>query len=173
MTTKKLVGLLTVAIAPLCLAADGLNLTPGLWELIYTTGMSGFVMPPAAMAQMTPEQKARMAAAMQQREAAGPRTHTVKSCITAKELKDGTFTAQEDKDDKNCKNTIVTQTATKQEMTVSCTGQETRTGRIQIEAVDNKHMKGVVDMAMGGGGKVNMQLTGKWLATSCAGADDE
>lgn len=173
MTTRKWFGLLALAVVPLCLAADGLNLVPGLWELTYTTGMSGILMPPSAMEKMTPEQKARMAAAMQKREAAGPRTHTVKSCITAKELKDGTFTAQEDKDDANCKNTIVTQTATKQEMTVTCTGEASRTGRIQIEAVDNKHMKGVVDMATGGGGKANMQLTGKWLATSCDGADKD
>lgn len=173
MTTRRGFGLLALAFVPLCLAADGLNLTPGLWELTYTTGMSGIVMPPSAMAQMTPEQKARMAAAMKAREAAGPRTHTVKSCITAKELKDGSFTAQPDEDARNCKNKIITQTATKQEMTVSCTGEETRTGHIQVEAMDNKHMKGVVDMALSGGGKANMQLTGKWLATSCAGAEDE
>ena len=173
MTTRGWFGLLAVAVVPLCLAADGLNLATGLWELTYTTGMSGIVMPQSAMDKMTPEQKARMAAAMKQREATGPRTHTVKSCITAKDLKDGTFTAQEDEDDKSCKNKIVTQTPAKQEMSVVCTGEEGRTGRIQIEAVDNKHMKGAIDMVTGGGGKVNMQLTGKWLATSCAGADDE
>jgi len=110
---------------------------------------------------------------MKKREAAGPRTQTVKSCITAKELEDGGFTAQADEGNANCKNKIVTQTPTKQELSVACTDEDSRTGRIQIEAVDNKHMKGVMDMVTGGGGKMNMQLTGKWLATSCAGADDE
>lgn len=173
MTTRKWFGLMTLAVVPLCLAADGLNLTPGLWELTYTMGVTGMVIPPAAMAQMTPEQKARMAAAMKNREAAGPKTHVVKSCITAKELAEGTFAAQDDKEDKSCKNKIVTQSATKQEMTVSCTGDGARTGRIQVEALDTRHMKGLVDMALSNGGKSNMQLTGKWLATSCAGADDE
>lgn len=173
MTKRGSFGLLVAAAIPLCLAADGLNLATGLWELTYTTGASGMVMPQSAMDKMTPEQKERMAAAMKKREAAGPRTHTVKSCITAKDLKDGGFTAQADEDNANCKNKIVTQTPTKQELSVACTGENSRTGRIQVEAVDNKHMKGVIDMVTGGGGKMNMQLTGKWLATSCAGADDE
>ena len=172
MTTRRWFGLLTLAVAPLGMADDGLNLTPGLWELTYTTGVSGFVLPQSATDQMTPEQKARTAAALKKLETAGPRTHTVKNCITAKELKEGTFTAHEDEPGENCRNTIVTQTATKQELSVTCTGAESRNGRVLIEAVDHKHLKGVVDMASPGG-KINMQLTGKWLATSCAGADDE
>lgn len=172
MTTRRGLGLPALAVVPLCMAADGLNLTPGLWELTYTTGVSGIVLPQAALDQMTPEQKARMDAALKKRETAGPRTHTVKNCITAEELKKGAFTGQEEDAGENCTNKIVTQTATKQELSVSCTGKQSRNGRVQIEAPDNKHLKGVIDMASAGG-KVNMQLSGKWLATSCAGADDE
>lgn len=172
MTTRRWFGLLALSAAPLCLAADGLNVATGLWEISYTTATSGMMMPQAALDKLTPEQRAKMIAAMQSREAAGPKTHTLKSCVTAKDLKEGAFTAEEDKDDANCKNKIVTQTSARQEMTVTCTGEESRNGRIRIEAVDNKHVKGVIDMATASG-KVNVQLAGKWVATSCAGADED
>src|SRR5579864_7815284 len=62
-------------------AADqSLDIKPGLWDVASTVQMSG--LPPIPnLDQMTPEQRARIEAAMKGM-AGSPRTTTVKSCVT-------------------------------------------------------------------------------------------
>ncbi len=60
-----------------------LNVKLGLWEVTSTTNVSG--MPPIpddVLARMTPEQRARMEAAMKARSGEGPKTTVRKECIT-------------------------------------------------------------------------------------------
>jgi Protein of unknown function (DUF3617) len=158
--------LLLLAAGPLS-AADGLDVSTGLWEVTYTTAMNGMMMPQSMLDSMTPEQREKFTASMQKRAAAGPQTRTVKSCVTAKDLKEGAFQGE---NDANCKQTVVAQTKNKQEAMIQCSGAESRTGHMKIEASDRNHMTGTMDMSAGNG-KVNMQLAGKWLNASCAGAN--
>ena len=153
-------------------AADGLDVKTGLWEMTYTIEARGTFMPKAALDKLTPEQRAKVAASLQKQAAEGPKTTSEKTCVTAQDLKEGAFQAEEDKGDSNCKYTPGTRTSTVQEGTMVCAGENARTGTFRVEALGRDRIKGAFN---GGGasGKVSMQLSGKWLSASCAGADDD
>jgi hypothetical protein len=152
--------------------AVGLDVKPGLWEITTTTALQGSMIPPAQLERMSPEQRARIAAMMAKRAAAGPKSFVRKSCVTAQELQRGAFRAGDDQDDANCKHAVVRQTATAQEMTMVCTGDSAHSANMRIEAVDRDHIKGVISVRSEGG-KSAMQLAGRWLGASCAGAEDD
>jgi len=151
-------------------AATAFNVKTGLWEVTYTTKMEGSMIPKSVLEGMPAERRAKMEAAMKQRAAAGPRTHTMKSCVTDKDLQKGAFDADPDG---GCKKTLVSQTATHQEVKFVCTEDgETRTGHMTVDAKTNSSMQGAVEIVTAGG-KVNTQLSGRWLSASCAGAEKE
>ena len=156
----------------LVLAADGLDLKTGLWEMTYVTDVRGSFMPKAVLDKLSPEQRAKVAAAAQKQAAQGPQTMTEKTCLTAADLKAGAFRADDDKSDPSCKVTITEQSKTLQQASVACAGDEPRTSQIRVEALGRDRVKGTINSG-GAGGKLSMQLSGKWLNASCAGADDE
>ena len=160
-------ALLLLAAGPAC-AAEGLDVNPGLWEVTSTTATSGMMMPQSVLDSMPPEQREKMKAAMQKRAAAGPRTRTVKSCVTAKELKEGAAWGD---NEASCKRTVIVQSKNRQEMSIQCSGETSRNGHLKIEAPDRNHMTGAMEMTTGAG-KVTMQLAGKWMSSSCAGATE-
>jgi Protein of unknown function (DUF3617) len=120
---------------------------------------------------MTPEQKARAAAAAKKQAAQGPRTWTEKTCVTTKDLQAGAFRASDDQDDPDCKYTMKAQTRTLQEGSTVCGGESARHGEMRIEALGRDRIKGSVAVDSRNG-KMNLQLSGRWLSDSCAGADD-
>lgn len=151
-------------------AATGLNVKTGLWEVTYTVKTEGSMIPKSVLDQMPPERRAKMEAAMKQRAAAGPHTNTSKSCVTAKDLQKGAFEADPDG---GCKQTVVSQTATHQEVKFVCTEDgETRTGRMTVDATSSDRMHGNVEIVTPNG-KVNTQLDGKWIKASCTEADEK
>ncbi len=156
--------------ATVALAADGLDVKPGLWQMSFTTEARSTSMPPEAMAKLTPEQRAKVAAALQKQAERGPRTFTRKTCITAEDLKAGAF--REAEDDKSCKYVVKEQTRVLQEGTLVCTGDEPHGGTMRVEAIGRDHIKGSVGRE-GPNGKISMQMTGEWISTSCAGADEK
>jgi hypothetical protein len=83
----------------------------GLWETTLTNQMDISSMIPAeALAQLTPEQRAKMEAAMQGR--GGARTSTTKHCITKDTMNDALASASTDNLKKmNCTRTFVTSTS--------------------------------------------------------------
>jgi hypothetical protein len=153
-------------------AADGLDVKTGLWEMTYTTEVQGTLIPKAALDKMTPEQRARFAAAQQKQDAQGPKTRTKKTCVTEEELREGAFHSKEGNEDSNCKYTSGIRTSTVQEETMVCTGEEARHGTFKVESIGRDGIKGLYN---GGGdsGNISLQFSGKWLGASCAGADDE
>ncbi|MEO8017942.1 MAG: DUF3617 family protein [Pseudomonadota bacterium] len=151
-------------------AATGLNVKTGLWEVTYTTKMEGSIIPKSALEQMPPERRAKVEASMKQRASAPPRAHTLKSCVTDKDLQKGAFDADPDG---GCKKTLVSQSATHQEVKFVCTDDgETRTGHMTVDAKSNDRMQGAIEIVTPNG-KVNTQLSGKWIGVSCAAADKE
>jgi len=151
-------------------AADGLDVETGLWEMTYTTVVRGTFMPQAALDKMTPEQRARFAAAQQKQDAQGPKTTTEKTCVTEEDLREGAFHSKEGKEDSNCKYTPGIRTSTVQEETMVCMGEDARHGTFKVESIGRDRIKGLYT---GGGdsGNISLQFSGKWLATSCAGAE--
>ena len=115
--------------------ADGLDVKTGLWEMTYTTEVRGTLMPKAVLDKMTPEQRARFAAAQQKQDAEGPKTSTEKTCVTEQDLREGAFHSGEDKEDSNCKYTPGIRTSTVQEETMVCTGEVARHGTFRVESI--------------------------------------
>jgi hypothetical protein len=166
-------GLGVLFVAAALWAADTvqpLDVKLGLWETTFTTETSGMPpIPPEMMSKMTPEQKARMEAAMAARQGQGPHTQTRKSCVTKEDLNKAIW--DRDKEDPDCKKTIVTSTSHKVEAKLECTKDGGKqSGTLSIEAEDSTNVKGATQMVMTGGGHtmtMNSHFTSKWLGPAC------
>jgi hypothetical protein len=118
---------LAVVIFSLCLssalAADKFvrpNVKTGLWEVTETHTMTGMpampAIPPEALANMTPEQRAQMEEHMKSM-GGGPKTTTRKDCITKEELdKDMAFGENR----AECTRTVISSSSTMTEMKIHC-----------------------------------------------------
>lgn len=161
-------GFALLGVPLLALAADSLDVKLGLWETSIVTDAQGITVPKGVLDKLPPDRRAKVMAEMKKNE--GRRTITTKSCVTAEDIRKGAFRAEEDKES-SCKTTITAQTRSVQEATVVCTGEEPRTSHIKIQATDREHMTGTIDNTTEHG-KFHMQMSGKWVGASCAGADD-
>jgi hypothetical protein len=168
MRTRIGLGAALLAVPLLGLAADSLDVKLGLWEVSIVTDAQGISMPKGVLDKLPPDRRAKFMAEMKKNE--GRRTTVDKSCVTAEDIRQGAFRAEEDKDPA-CKTKITAQTRTLQEATVVCTGEEPRTSHIKIQATDREHITGTVDNTTEHG-KLHVQMSGKWIGASCAGVDD-
>jgi hypothetical protein len=149
--------------------AQPINVKTGLWETTATSQVSGMPPIPAeALARLTPDQRAKMEQAMGG--GGGPRTTTMKSCVT-QEMLDKALNFGDNKD-QNCKRTLVSSSATKQEIHMECAhGQDKTTSDIHFEAVDRTTVKGTMTMnsaAQGGRGmSMKVDFSSKYLGADC------
>jgi uncharacterized protein DUF3617 len=146
-----------------------LNVKTGLWQNTMTTALAGqMVIPPERLAKLTPEQRARIEAAMNARSSQGAKTTTYQSCVTKDELQKTPF-----RDKKNCTETLVSSSNTQAEVKLACAMEGVDgSGEMQIHAISDESIAG------SGHGTVTMQgrtmntswkLTGKWMGESCGG----
>ncbi len=173
MFARILLGL--VVLFPFAVQSDStiqpLNVKLGLWQTTASMTMSGLPpIPDSALAQMSPDQRAKMEEMM--KKMSGQQT-TSKSCVTKDKLEksEGFRNAP-----KSCTYTIVSSTSSKLEMKMECTqnGQK-MTGNLRVEAVDSENVKGTMQMNTSGsntaGGNnamnVNSTFTGKWFGAAC------
>jgi hypothetical protein len=171
MFPKSLLVLLPLAVW----AADNatpLDIKPGLWENTTKTEMGGRAMPampaipPEALAQMPPEQRARVEAMMNSRKPGGGMT--TKVCMTRDSLANGIRMAQQ----KGCTQKLVSSSSTKMVMHVECTeGANKSSGDVTFERIDSEHTKGNMAMKVSSGGAppmdMKMVMEGKWLSSDC------
>ena len=146
--------------------APALNVQMGLWEISSTTDLGG-QMPGVDTTKMTPEQKARVEAAM--KGMMGPRTSVNKSCVTKEKFDQSNFMTQDQPGD-TCHQAITTNTRTSLEGTVTCTGEHPMSGQIHIDAPSPTTFTGTVKATSTEGGRattINMALSGKWLSADC------
>jgi hypothetical protein len=140
----------------------------GLWETTLTNQMDiSSLIPADALAKLTPDQRARMEAAMGGR--GGPRTTIAKQCITKETLNEAFSNASTARDLK-CTRTFVTSTSTKQVVHMECTSGGVKTSSdVQVEVIDRETTKGSMVMTTvgGRGGNMKMELTSKWLGPDC------
>ena len=170
-SARRIVALCALALASLAAtAAEPLNVKLGQWEMSTTTAVSGSMIPPALLAQMSAEQRVRIEAAMKQQSAGGGHTSSSKSCVTREDLNRGKFEAGKDEDPGNCQYRVATQTATHMESHFQCAGDAARSGEMKVEALSPERIKGAIQVATANG-KVTVEFTGHWLAASCAGTD--
>jgi hypothetical protein len=165
MNTPRIAMLLLFAALPV-LAADSLNVKPGLWETTVEIDMAGLTLPESVTASMTPEQRAQMEAMLKQMASQGPRSTTAKNCVTAEELKNGEFNAARAAQEQNCKYQVVSSTPKRREMTMTCGGQMAANGRLVLNVVDDANVNGDMQMKMQQS-NMNMKFRSRWLGASC------
>jgi len=163
--------LLAVAAATAALGAaaaaqtPALNVQMGLWEISTTTDVGG-QMPGVDTSKMTPEQKARVDAAM--KGMMGSHTSVNKTCMTKEKFNQSNFMADQPGD--MCHQTITTNTRTSLEGSVTCTGEHPMTGQIHIDAPSPTAFTGTVKASSTDSGRtmtLNLALSGKWLGADC------
>lgn len=139
-----LLGLLTLA-AGAAAGAEPLNIKPGLWNMSTTTALSGSMLPPALLAQMSPEQRARIEASLKQQGAKG-HAGSSKTCVTKEDLARGSVHTDPAADQKDCRYQVASQTATHMETHFQCTGQAARAGEMKFDAVSPEQIKGAIQV---------------------------
>jgi hypothetical protein len=159
-TTAIIAGLTAGLVAQ---GAPKINVKMGLWEVTSTTTMTGNI-PMPDTSKMPPQQAAAVQAAMGS--AMGPHTSTVKQCLTKEKFDQGMLT-----DQKNCKTTIGTNTATVLEVEMACDqGQGKMAGTMHFEAPTPETMAGTFKGTSSMGAQT-MNITGtyagKWTSSDC------
>ena len=160
---------LPIALTAVVLAqAPNLDVRMGLWEITSSTTMGG-QMPGIDTSKMTPEQQARVAAAMQSAmQSMGARTNVTKSCMTKDKFDQSNFMSAEK--GMACTQTMTTNTRSALDATVVCTGQHPMTAQTHVEAASPTAFKATVKSVNTEQGKtmtVNVAMTGKWLSADC------
>jgi len=144
-----------------------LNVKTGLWESTVTTTTTGQMPIPAEMlARLTPEQRAKFEARMNQNASPKTRTHTNRDCETKEKLAEQPFNSE-----KECKQTILVSTGTKAEVKMVCEMSDVKaSGTMRIDVLSPESVKGSGQMTSNGGGHsmtVNTSFSSKWLGPSC------
>lgn len=149
-----------------------LHVKTGLWQVTQTSSIGGGVPPEmqARLAQMPPEQRARVEAMMQSRFGGAPQTTTFKSCVTEKDLNNEPW-----QNGTKCKWRVVSSNGTDME----ARGTECDLGKeqgmdseidIKIHVVDANEVKATFNgSATQNGHKFTLSgtHTAKWLGATC------
>jgi len=151
-----------------------LDIKTGQWENTMKSQTSGAPPVPAELLErLTPEQRAKMEAAMKARAAQGPRTTVTKSCITKDQLAKPLELGEEQ--EKSCTRTLITSTSSRQEITFTCLIAGIKsTGTMHIDAVDSGNIKAHMTMNMtssSGTSTNNLDFTARWLGPICTEKD--
>jgi len=145
--------------------AQSFDMKLGLWEATITSQTSG--VPPIDTSKLTPEQRARVEEAIKARQGAAPTTRTTKECITKEKLDKGLFGQR---NDPNCKWTIVANSSTVQDRKVECTGEQKTTGEMRIESLSPDSVRMTTKMTVGDGARtMNIEAAGtaRWISAAC------
>ncbi len=147
-----------------------LNVKLGLWETTVTTTMSGMpAIPDSALAQMPPEQRAKI---QQMIEAQNGKPMTTKSCLTKDKLQNSN---PFQKAPQGCTYTVLSSTASKMEVKMECVRNGmTVSSNIMVTASDSENVKGTVHMntdssngSAANSMKMDATFTSKWAGASC------
>jgi hypothetical protein len=148
--------------------AQTLDVKTGLWETTVISEMNG--MPAIDTSKMTPDQRARIEAALKGRGGRGPSTSVVRTCMTKEKLDKMAFHEMAPNNNSSCKTSVVSSSRSAVDMKMECSGARKSTGTMHFEAPSRESMKGTVKIATGDDGHsmtINMSMTGKWLGDDC------
>ncbi len=182
---RKIILFATLLSSALVLLAEDtyrpLNVKTGLWQVTGSHTLSGTPeIPPdmqARMAQMTPEQRARVEEMMRSKFGGAPQTTSYKKCITTKDLNTNPWANGQDE---NCSWKVVNSTSSDMEVRgSSCAagkGQGMKTDlTVKLHADDSENVTGsMLGTSTGNGHTVNFTgtYTGKWISSSCPARTD-
>ncbi len=156
-------------ILPVAAAAAQLNVKPGLWEVNMTSESSGQMpIPESMLARLTPEQRARVAAAMQS-QMNRPTAHVYKSCVTRADL-DKPFGMDRHDAEENCTDKVLSKSSTSMTVDMECTGKFSVSSIYRWKALSPESVSGTMERTVSQGGhsmKSTGHFTGKWLGADC------
>lgn len=145
-----------------------LNVKPGLWEMTSDSERSGAPpIPPETLAKLTPEQRAKLEAAMGA--AKGPQRRVAKHCVTQADIDKG-FAEMEHLNRGNCTQKVASSTATLRAGTFTCSGPQAASGTYRFEARSREAVVGTWNVTMSNGAntmEMKSALQGRWLGTDC------
>lgn len=165
--------LLLAMVASVSGNVNPLNLKPGLWQTTMTATIKGAPpMPPdmeARLAQMPPEQRARIEATLKSRYGGTPQTSTWKSCVKKEDLNKWPF----EDPNKKCTYTVLGSTGSKMDVRGTCTPNKDGYEygfNFHLETVDSEHAKGTGQMTISKGGQTttgDYSGSSHWLGATC------
>jgi hypothetical protein len=146
-----------------------LDLKPGLWQITSTGSMTGAPpIPPEVLANMPPEKRAQVQAAMQAAMARASDPQVAKNCVTEEQLRRGLNFGE--RPNPSCQRKIVTNSSNLLVVHEECAGARPMVGDFRFTAIDRETMKGDINVVMGTGADMTtMQrnLQGKWIGSDC------
>jgi hypothetical protein len=160
------------------LAADKpamLNVKEGLWETTTTRSMTGMPDPSDMLAQLPPEQRAKVEEMMKQKGMSmNGKTTVTKSCVTKEKIEKG-MAFGENKE--NCTRQFVSSTPTHVEVKFHCDesnrtdgGKTAIDGTVNVDVVSSDTTKGSIHSVTNNAGHpmtMDMSFTSKYLGASC------
>lgn len=165
---------LTLAIAaPFGAQATPLGAKLGAWQTTTTTTTTGMPQMPGMSKEqldsMTPEQRAMMQNVIKMQQGK-PVTMTTKHCVKEsnsmdKVLKDGTGNP-------NCTRKIISQSATRLEVVMSCTKPQVMKMHAVMVAQSSERFTMTSDIQTENGMKTHSVIKSRWLGSSCKGIPD-
>lgn len=147
--------------------AEALNAKPGAWEMTVKATMEGITIPPETLAKMPPEQRAG-AEKMMGDKAGKVNTSVIKTCVRKEDLDQDQFIKNNDPD---CTVATTTRTPTRLAATRSCKGPPPSKGKVSFEARSPESVVGTIDQQRTDGGRLHVDIAGKWLSASCEGIE--
>ena len=169
--------MLAILLAALALAiptlawAGQLDVKTGSWEMTSRMQMQGAMMNPGMMANIPPEARAQVEAAM----GAMNKPHTRRQCITAEQLQRG-FDMIEGHDS-GCHHQVISATSDSMEVRGSCASDGTKSTMHGVfHAANRESFAGTIDMdtvSEDGPHHATLAMTGKFLGPDCTAADND
>ena len=146
-----------------------LDVKTGQWETTTTIQTDGVPpIPPEALERLTPDQRAKLEAAMKGRGMQGPRTSTHQNCVKKEDLENPLMF---NNDQKACKTTIVSSSRAKAEMKIGCAQPPMKgNGNITVEALSSESVRITSQITASDGThtmNMNMSGTSKWVGPVC------
>lgn len=147
------------------------NIRPGLWEVSVDPQVSGEMpIPEDQLARMSPEQRARLEAAIKSSLAKGVQHHQYKECMTPEKIARG-FDIDKNGEDASCKRKVISSTPSEVTLHDECDKPERKSVTdVHFEVKGGTQMNGTLKVVMTSNGRtmtVNSAVAGKWVGASC------
>jgi hypothetical protein len=151
------------------------DIKPGLWEVTTLPKMSGEMpIPEEQLAKMTPEQRARLEAAVKGM-ANGSTPRVYKECMTPEKIARG-FEMDRGADEASCKRKVVSSSANELTLHDECdTPKRKSVTDVHFEIKAGTQMSGKINVVVTSSGKtmtVDSTVQGKWLSANCGTVKD-
>jgi len=166
-----------LVLALVAAAADPvkLNVKPGLWEIASQNQISGAPpIPEEQLARLTPDQRARMEAAMQSSMADAAKPHLAKHCLTPEKIARGLDVDHHD--DSHCQRKITSNSGSELELAETCQEDSgTTVLNEHFQLAGPEAVSGTVHVVRTSGGKamtIDSTIHGEWLGASCGDVKD-